>query len=459
MSGPLTRRRYLVAGLGSVAGAIAGCQSPGQASDPGTTSRSHTESTDSPETSTTTSTQLPERIGAETVVTGMTAPLDVAFEPLPGIEAYIADQAGQIHVLTADGRRPDPLLDVTDRMVDLGGYEERGLLGIALHPDFASNRRLFVRYSGSDRPSGFSHTFVLAEFEVSDDGTAVESGSERRLLEIPEPQSNHNGGPIVFGPEKFLYVGVGDGGGGDDRGQGHVEDWYDRNVGGNGQDVTQNLLGSILRIDVDTETGDRAYGIPSDNPLVGGEGLDEHYAWGFRNPWGMTFTGEELFVADVGQNRFEEIDLVRKGGNYGWNVKEGTHCFSTDSPSDPPETCPSETPDGQALIEPIIEYSHGGTIGGVAAVGGYLYNGSALPGLADTYVFADWRSNGRLYVAPRTEGDGLWPISAIPVEGSQHFGSNVLGFGRDPDGELYVLTSRRSTVSGSTGAMHRLVSA
>ena len=461
MSGPPTRRSFLRSGLTVAAIGIAGCASDAPGTEDTTTTETVTGSTtDPPETTTSTTpdeTDLPSALGAEPIATGLTAPLDIAFPALPDVRAYIADQAGEVAVLTEEGLSSSPLLDVRDRMVDLGGYEERGLLGLALHPEFPDNRRLFVRYSGAGAPAGFDHTFVLSEFEVTPDWMEVEPDSERRLLEIPEPQSNHNAGPLVFGPDGYLYVAVGDGGGGGDRGSGHVDDWYEANDGGNGQDVTENLLGSILRIDVDSTTDSTPYGIPEDNPLVGRAGLDEHYAWGFRNPWGMSFTGDELFVADVGQNRFEEVSIVEKGGNYGWNVREGTHCFSTESPSTPPESCPTSTSDGQPLIDPIIEYSHGGDIGGVAVVGGYRYTGSAIPGLEAAYVFADWRANGTLYVATEPEDDGLWPITGIPVTGTSGFGSNVLGFGRDRDEELYVLTSQRSNVSGSTGAVHRLV--
>lgn len=458
-----SRRAFLTSALATVGSTLAGCQTPETG---GTTTRTETtdtttlseETTVEDETGTTTTErELPDTLGVEEIATGLTAPLDMAFPPFPEVRAYIVDQVGRIAVLDSDGVRTEPFLDVTDQMVELSGYEERGLLGMALHPAFETNGRVFVRYSGAGGPVGFDHLFVLSEFEATEDRRGVKPGSERRLLEIPEPQGNHNAGPIVFGPDGYLYVAVGDGGGGDDRGQGHVTDWYDRNEGGNGQDVSENLLGSILRLDVDSESADRPYGIPEDNPLVGRDGLDEHYAWGFRNPWGMSFTGEELFAADVGQNRFEEVNIVVKGGNYGWNVREGTHCFSTETPSEPPESCPSQTPDGRQLRDPIIEYSHAGPIGGAAVVGGYLYTGQAIPPLRDSYVFADWRAQGRLYVATRPKGGGLWPITPVDISGPQSFRSNVLGFGRDREDELYVLTTGRSTVSGSTGAVHRLV--
>jgi len=400
---------------------------------------------------------LPDAVGTELVAGGLTAPVDIAFTR--GEPVLVADQAGRVRVATDNGLRERPLLDVRDRMVSLSGYEERGLLGIALHPDFPEDNRLFVRYSAPRRagtPSGYSHTFVLASFDVDPDALVAAPASEQTVLEIPQPQSNHNAGAIAVGPEGYLYVGVGDGGGANDTGRGHVADWYETNAGGNGQDVTANLLGSVLRIDV-TDAGNQPYSIPEDNPLVGRPGRDEHFAWGFRNPWRLSFHEGELYAADVGQNRFEEIDHVRSGGNYGWNVREGSHCFSTSSPGSPPESCPSETPGGEPLIDPVIEYPHGGQpVSGVAVIGGFFYAGDQIEGLQNRYVFADWQARGQLFVGTPTS-DRPWQTDVLPVEGSM--GSFVLGFGRDLAGELYVVTANRPQVAGTTGALYRLVPA
>ncbi|MFB6160647.1 MAG: sorbosone dehydrogenase family protein [Haloferacaceae archaeon] len=399
---------------------------------------------------------LPDAVGVERVAAGFDAPVGVEFPAGVDGRAYVVDQSGRVTVVR-DGER-STFLDVRDRMVSLDGYDERGLLGLAFHPDFPDAGRCFVRYSAPPRegtPDGYSHTFVLSEFAATPD--AADPASERPLLEIPEPQSNHDAGAVAFGPDGHLYVGVGDGGGANDSGPGHVEDWYEAVPGGNGQDVTANLLGSVLRIDVDGESGDRPYGVPDDNPLVGREGLDEQYAWGLRNPWRFSFDpagsridgAPDLYVADVGQNRYEEVSLVGKGWNMGWNVREGTHCFRADD-------CPSETPDGDPLRPPIVEYAHDGDdVNGVAVIGGYRYRGDALS-LAGAYVFADWRAQGRLFVATPAE-TGLWPATPVPLDGS--VGQYVLGFGRDPTGELYVCTSDRGSPSGGTGAVHRLVPA
>lgn len=461
-----TRRGFLATGLVALASSVTGCLG-----DPTSGSSTSTDATSTqtsveangqePSTSTTNTPSptatLPDAVGTELIAEGFTAPLDVEFVETGTV--LVADQAGRVHHVTDGSLRDRPLLDVRDRMVSLSGYEERGLLGIALGPTYPEDPRIFVRYSaprGDGTPSEYSHTFVLSSFEVDPDALVADLASEQRILEIPQPQSNHNAGAIAFGPEGHLYVGVGDGGGASDTGRGHVDDWYDENAGGNGQDVSENLLGSILRIDV-ADTDASAYSIPTDNPLVGQTGRDEHFAWGFRNPWRFSFHEGRLYAADVGQNRFEEIDHVRKGGNYGWNVREGSHCFSTSSPSEPPDSCPSETADGEPLVDPVIEYPHSGqSVSGVAVIGGYFYTGSAIPGLRNRYVFVDWQADSRLFVGTPT-GEGSWRTDVLPVEGPM--GSFVLGFGREPEGDLYVVTSDQTQVRGTTGALYRLLPA
>ncbi|WP_276271620.1 PQQ-dependent sugar dehydrogenase [Haloarcula litorea] len=431
-----TRRRFLRAG-GLGLAALAGCGRQGDGQDGST--------------ETVTGTEDPGlaalELGAETVATGFTSPVNVVTTG-PSTH-YVVDQIGVVSAVR-DGERT-AALDLRDRMVDVGGYDERGLLGMAVHPAFDGGGRVYLRYSAPLRdgmPDGYSHTFVLSEFRLAD-GT-VDPASERVLLEIPQPQSNHNAGSVAFGPDGYLYVGVGDGGGANDRGRGHVADWYDAVAGGNGQDVTENLLGSILRIDVDREgDGGRPYGVPADNPLVGTEGLPEQYAWGLRNPWRFSFGPDgDFFVADVGQSRYEEVNVVEAGGNYGWNVREGTACFGADS-------CPSETPDGTELSGPIVQYPHsGGPVSGVSVIGGYRYAGSDLPELQMRYVFADWRAEGDLFIATDS-GAEQWPVTTVPVSG-EDVGPMVLSFGETGEGELLVCTTERGRVSGSTGAVNRL---
>lgn len=374
------------------------------------------------------------RVGLETVTDAPAAPL--AFRETGDGRTYIADRPGRVHLL--EGGSVETALNLTDTVMT---GSERGLLGLALHPGFRSNDRLYIRYSAPARPGTppeYSHTFVLAEFRARPDGT-IDPASERTLLEIPQPQGNHNSGPIRFGPDGYLYVGVGDGGGGGDVGTGHVADWYEETPGGNGQDVTENLLGSLLRIAVDN--GD-PYAVPGDNPLVGRNGLDEQYAWGLRNPWGISFDGENCYVADVGQNRFEEVNRVEAGGNYGWNVTEGTECFDAGD-------CPGTAPGGDPLREPVIEYPHSGAdVSGVAVVGGHVYRGSAVPELDGRYVFGDLQTG--LFVADPAE-EGLWQTAVLPVEdGSQDRLGRLLGLGQGRAGEGYALTGR---------GVHRIVPA
>jgi glucose/arabinose dehydrogenase len=419
-------------------------------------------------------------VGLELVVDGLAAPL--VFTPVPDDSGrfLIVDQVGLIYVLDADGQLLEtPFLDVSDRMVDLDeGYDERGLLGLALHPDYAENGRFFVYYSAPLRdgaPADWDHTSHVSEFQVSaDDPNLADPDSEQILMQIDQPQVNHDGGQITFGPDGYLYIPLGDGGGADDVGLGHVEDWYEFNEGGNGQDMTENLLGSILRIDVDNEgENGEPYAIPEDNPFVGEEGVPaEQWATGFRNPFRISFDmggDNELFVGDAGQNRWEEVSIVSSGGNYGWNVKEGTHCFSTANPDQDAEECPSETPDGAPLIDPVIEYQNGNQPDGLGLVviGGYVYRGSALPQFEGDYVFGDWSTSfgdplGKLLVATPAETEGeLWPWEQITIANREdgQVGEFVLSFGQDADGELYVLTTETPGPTGDTGKVYRLVPA
>ncbi|QPV62750.1 PQQ-dependent sugar dehydrogenase [Halosimplex litoreum] len=487
----LTRRRALaVSGL-ALTGGLAGCGSDsngdGAGGDPsspdGTATDGSPATTDAPGGRTATADGDGTAAGtaafedltvrAERVASGFTSPLALAI-PREG-RRFIVDQAGQIYLQEDGSLREEPFLDVSDRMVDVSGYSEQGLLGLAFHPKFADNGRFFVRYSAPARewvPGDFSHTFVLSEFRAEPGAATADPESERVVMEVAEPQGNHNAGAIAFGPDGYLYVATGDGGRSNDQGAGHVSDWYDAVDGGNGQDVTENLLGSMLRIDVDTDAttgtptggdggGDTAgsdgparnYAIPDDNPLVGSDGLDEQYAWGFRNPWRFSFGPDgRLFVGDVGQGAWEEVSVVERGGNYGWNVKEGTHCFRADD-------CPDESPRGRPLRDPVIEYPHGGAdVSGIAVVGGYLYDGDAIPGLRGRYLFADWRAGGRLFAARETD-EGLWPTTTVSVESDEQFGPMVLSFGRNPAGELFVCTSASGQVSGESGAVYRLTGA
>ena len=381
---------------------------------------------------------------------------------------FIVDQIGLIRVLLPNGQLlAEPFLDLRDRIVPLmTNFDERGLLGLAFHPDYAENGRFFVFYSAPLRtgaPAGWNCTSHISEFLVSADPNRADPGSERILLQVDKPQFNHNGGTIVFGPDGYLYISVGDGGGGNDMGLGHVEDWYADNAGGNGQDITDNLLGSILRIDVD---GGAPYAVPPDNPFVGREGLDEIWAYGFRNPYRISFDGSRLFAGDAGQGLWEEVSLVVKGGNYGWNVKEGNRCFDAENSGVSPARCPSTAPGGVPLRDPVIQYSNANNpVGGIGlvVVGGHVYRGRELPQLRGRYIFGDWsrsftQPDGTLLSA-QSRNRGLWRIQGIRIDRRRggRLGHFILGFGRDSRGEVYVLTSDSVSPSGSTGKVYKLV--
>lgn len=410
-------------------------------------------------------------VGLELVAEGLTSPVALVEAPDGTGRLFIVDQIGLIYILAPDGTLLDqPFLDLRSQIVPLmAAFDERGLLGLAFHPHYADNGRFFVYYSAPLRdgaPAGFNHTSHIAEFHVSGDPNVADPASERILLQVDSPQFNHNGGTVAFGPDGYLYISIGDGGGADDVGLGHVEDWYADNAGGNGQDITHNLLGNILRIDVDS--GD-PYAIPPDNPFVGEDGLDEIYAYGFRNPYRFSFDlggGHMLLAGDAGQNLWEEVSQVVKGGNYGWNVKEGTHCFDTDNPDVSPEDCPDTAPGGVPLRDPVIEYPNHHNVDGIGAavVGGFVYRGDDLPQFAGRYIFGDWSAEfeepaGILMVA-KPRKSGLWNIQFLNIttapDGELHH--YLLGFGQDASGEMYVLTTDNTGPTGSTGKVYQLVS-
>ncbi len=405
------------------------------------------------------------------VAEGLTQPVALAEAPDGSGRLFIVDQSGLIRVITPDGKlQPTPFLDLRDKIVTLNpGYDERGVLGLAFHPNYATNGRFFVYYSAPLRagaPAGWNHTAQIAEFKVSTgDPLTADKSSEKVLLYIDKPQSNHNGGTLGFGPtDHFLYISIGDGGGGDDNRAGHVEDWYAKNTGGNGQDITQNLLGNILRIDVD---GAAPYAVPADNPFVNKEGLDEIYAYGFRNPYRFSFDmadDHRLFVGDAGQELWEEISIVTKGGNYGWNVKEGTHCFDTSNPDTSLANCPSTDPAGIPLIDPVIELKNAKQPGGLGYViiGGYVYRSQVLPQFNKRYIFGTWSvtlgaPDGLVFVAtPRSSG--LWNYEEIKFDNTptgrlKHY---LLGFGQDSKGEVYLLASDALGPTGNSGKVFKL---
>ena len=424
-------------------------------------------------------------VGLEQVATGLCAPMTLV-EPDDGSgRRFVVDQIGLVRVVAADGRLlVEPFLDLRSRMVGLNPrYDERGLLSMAFHPNFSENGRLFVFYSAPLReggPRGWSCTNRLSEFTVAPGSPdRADPNSERVLLTMDKPAQNHNGGTVLFGPEGYLYLALGDGGGADDEGTGHTPGT------GNAQDGS-TLHGKILRIDVDRPgEGGRAYAIPADNPFANTTGvLPECFATGLRNPAYLSFdsvTGR-LLTASAGQALFESVYVVAKGGNYGWRIREGTHCFDPNDNSRPASgTCPTTGARGEPLIGPIVELGHDM---GTTIVGGFVYRGPAVPALAGKYVFGDWSGGagsggeGRLLVATPPAGfdlgrypleadrvtaeqNRMWTTQELRVANSTDGNPNayVRGFGEDRSREVYVLVSRAAGPDPATmtGEVLRLV--
>lgn len=313
---------------------------------------------------------------------------------------YVVEQPGRIQVVDAanDGLQKQLFLDLTDEVHDRGW--EQGLLGLAFHPDYADNGRLYVNYTTRSAT-------VIAEYRRSSaDPLRADPDSGLVLITFDQPYDNHNGGELVFGPDGYLYIGTGDGGfGGDPHGHG-------QNLG--------SWLGKILRIDVDGREDGKPYAVPPDNPYVGHRdgALAEIYAHGLRNPWRFSFDAETgyLWAADVGQNRKEEINLIVSGGNYGWNVMEGTACYQTSD-------C-----DTDAYVAPVFEYE---PTNRASITGGYVYRGEAISGLAGHYVFADFM-DGRVWTLDADGGGAdvrLHPDLQL---------TGITSFGTDEAGELYA---------------------
>ena len=382
---------------------------------------------------------------------GLASPVAVMESPDNSGRLFIVDQAGQIYIHQNGALGTLPFLDISNKVIPRETpQDERGLLGLAFHPDFENNGRFFVFYSGPlgpTGPAGWDHTNHIAEFSVTPGADQANAASERILLSIDHPQANHNAGMIAFGPDGYLYISVGDGGGANDTNDGHVQ-------GGNGQDITQNLLGSILRISVD-ETEE--YGIPSDNPFVGSDGFDEIYAFGLRNPYRFSFDPEgHLIAADAGQDLYEEIDLIEKGGNYGWNIKEGAHCFDANNPGAAPASCASEDAYGNPLRDPVIEFKNSKSFSdglGNVSIGGYVYEGSNESDLKGKYIFGvlsqtDDGMSGAVFAADRSGFTWNYEKLSITNKTGNELDEFVLGFGKDKGGEVYVLTNGATANSG-----------
>ena len=352
---------------------------------------------------------LPDSFGVEQVYTeiSFTRMVALAFADDGSNRAFLVLQPGRIMEFDASDEASEAreFLDIRDRVDDRGN--EEGLLGLALDPAFQSNGHFYVYYTASDPRRG-----VLPRFTAMPGGAGAEAGSESVVLEVAQPYQNHNGGQVLFGPDGYLYLGLGDGGSrGDPR--------------GNGQDPS-TLLGTILRLDVHDPDSPGAYSIPSDNPFVErSSARGEVWAYGLRNPWRFSFDrlNRDLWAADVGQNRLEEIDIIQPGRNYGWSVMEGGDCHPR-----PREQC-----DKIGLELPVGEY---GRDDGCSITGGYVYRGARLPELYGSYIYGDFCS-GKIWALQLDAKVAATQIELVDTD------LDISSFAEDPAGELYILSFDR----------------
>src|SRR5262245_31617000 len=354
-------------------------------------------------------------VSLETVATGLEFPLYLASPP-GDARLFVVEKGGRIRIIKDGTVLSRPFLDIS---ANVSTGSEQGLLGIAFDPAYASTGRFVVNYTNVNGDTRIS------AFHVSTDPDLADAGSETVLLPVDQPFSNHNGGQVVFGPDGYLYIGLGDGGSGGD-------------PMGNGQSLGA-LLGKILRIDLN---GGTPYRIPPDNPFVATGGPStrgEIWSYGLRNPWRFSFdrANGDLYIGDVGQNAFEEIDVspaasgAGRALNFGWNRMEGTHCYPASSAS-----C-----DRTGLTGPVLDYSHSD---GCSVTGGYVYRGAAIPSLVGAYFYSDycrgWIRSFRFSNGTVTEPQD-WPALSP--------GGSVTSFGLDSAGELYILTGE--------GGVYRIV--
>jgi len=440
-------------------------------------------------------------IKLELVAQGLNAPLFLVAPPDGSGRRIVGDQIGLAKVLMPDGELLEtPFLDLRDVLTPLRkAFDERGLLALAFHPKFAENGLYYVNYSAKRRPDSpftgkTAYTWRMSEFKISaTDQNQTDRSSERILLEFDWVNRKHNGGGLAFGPDGYLYVGVGDGGGAHG-----VPDIYvppkaeSTDPNRHSDDIpedpfriperfhkydsyaqdTQRLNGKILRIDVDH--GHPGYAIPATNIFRGkDQGRDEIYAWGFRNPFRLSFDragNGDIFVSGVAESFWETIYLVGRQGNYGWSIREGTHCYKRSRAFDPPKNCPRHGALGEAIHDPIVEYPNWSVMRkestvkakplGTANVGGFIYRGSKLPELYGKFVFGDFSSqimepSGQIFVATPP---GIWraPWSIAKLK---QLNVRIHSLGEDADGELYVLTTAYGIPVGKTGKLWKIVRA
>jgi glucose/arabinose dehydrogenase len=413
------------------------------------------------------------RVELQSIASGLTAPVDLAAAPDGSGRLFVVDQTGHVSIIKNGQINAADFLNVSNRLVNLNaGYDERGLLGIAFHPGFADSASAGFRklYTFTNEPVSGAADFtvpmngspnnqvVIAEWQISaSNPDAVDPTTRREVLRIDHPQSNHNGGQIAFRPgEPYLYISLGDGGAANDVGDGHNA------AIGNAQD-TSRVLGKILRIDpldpainntADAVSKNGRYRLPATNPFVSGGGLAEIYAYGLRNPFRFSFDAAsgKFFVGDVGQNNVEEVDAVELGKNYGWNRKEGTFLFNSSNGSVSRDAVPNP-----AYTNPLAEYSHAE---GSAVIGGIVYRGAEVPALMGKYIFGDLAGGGtlgRLFYLDDLNSSTIYELRIGNAE--RALGLYLKAFGRDANGEIYVLAGSVEGPRGNGGSVFKLVSA
>lgn len=411
------------------------------------------------------------RVHLRTIASGLTAPNWGTSAPGDSNYLYVSDQNGIFWKINLLSGEKSPFLDLSTRLVPLGvfgpeSFDERGFLGFAFHPDYQTSGMLYTYTSEPvDGNSDFStlppeseadHKSVILEWQLNSGDNMLlmaKPESVRPILEIEQPQFNHDGGGVAFGPDQMLYISLGDGGGADDvDGQGFLGGPMVGHGSGNGQDRS-NPLGTLLRIDPEgSNSANGKYGIPVNNPFVGQENVvEEIFAYGFRNPFRFSFDKKDgrLFLADVGQNQIEEVDIVVSGGNYGWNAREGSFVFNPNGNEDGFITL-GAAPAG--MIEPVAQYDHDE---GTAIIGGFVYRGRSLARADGNYIFGDYQlpgdSVGRLFY------DNNGKVEEFQLTQSDRLNINVLGFAQDAHGEIYLLGNETGIPFGATGVVLKIV--
>lgn len=409
--------------------------------------------------------QAQVKVKLEPYVTGVNAPLAMV-QPAGDDRMFVIEQFGRVRIIKDGKLMPEPFIDIRNKLPKLfSDFDERGLLGLAFHPDFKTNGKFYLAHGTPidfqldlGKEFWWDHTNVVEEYQVSsEDPDIADTSSVRKLTSIDWPQFNHNGHWIGFGKDGMLYISTGDGGYANDWGIGH-------NVTeGNGQD-TSELHGKILRIDVNGSTDGMPYAIPADNPFAGNPDIaNEIWSTGHRNPWRCSFDMEDgrLFCGDVQQNSYEEVDIVEKGKNYGWRKMEANHCFDYVNPNDHPAECG----DTSGFTPPIIEYNNCTAkpdgCKGISVTGGYVYRG-ANEAWNGKYIFGDWSKDfgamdGQIFVA--SEGsDGKWSMEVAEVVGMEKT-PYILAFAQDAAGEVYALTSVTTGPVGSLDTIYKIIPA